>query len=136
MVRTMCTVVVVIDVKDSDGTLVAHTLLGDTDDLLIVVGKGDALDGRRELPYEETLAGLHRPEPHLIVRRTRHEESRLCYWGISKSKVGKGRGSPEGKGETRTVDIYCPNRAVVSVIGTKTLSIMREPNVDDMVFGA
>ena len=47
----MCTVVIAVDVEDSDGTLVAHELLGDTDDLLIVVRKRDALDGRRELPY-------------------------------------------------------------------------------------
>ena len=45
----MCAVVVTVDVEDSDGTLVAHALLGDTDDLLIVVRKRDALDGRREL---------------------------------------------------------------------------------------
>lgn len=55
----MCTVVVAVDVEDSDGTLVAHALLGDTDDLLIVVRKRDALDGRRELPYKEALASLH-----------------------------------------------------------------------------
>lgn len=36
----------------------------------------------------------------------------------------------------RTVDIYCPNRAVVSVVGTETLSIMREPDVDDVILGA
>jgi hypothetical protein len=59
LVRTMCTVVIAVNVEDSDGTLVAHALLGDTDDLLIVVRKRDALDGRRELPYEEALAGLH-----------------------------------------------------------------------------
>jgi len=39
-------------------------------------------------------------------------------------------------GEIRTVDVYCPNRAVVSIVGTETLSIMREPDVDDVVFGA
>ena len=59
LVRTICTVVVAVDVEDSDGTLVAHALLSDTDDLLIVVRKRDALDGGRELPHEETLAGLH-----------------------------------------------------------------------------
>ena len=81
LVRTMCTVVIAVDVEDSDGTLVAHALLCDTDDLLIVVRKRDALDGRRELPYKEALARLHRPEPHLVICRTRNEESRLCYWG-------------------------------------------------------
>ena len=59
LVRTVCTVVVAVNIKDSDGTLVAHALLGNTNDLLIVVRKRDALDGRRELPYEEALAGLH-----------------------------------------------------------------------------
>jgi hypothetical protein len=55
----MCTVVVAVDVEDSDGTLVAHALLGDTGDLLIVVRKRDALDGRREFPYEKALARLY-----------------------------------------------------------------------------
>jgi hypothetical protein len=55
----MCTVVVAVDVEDPDGTLVAHALLGDTDDLLIVIRKRDTLDGRWELPYEEALARLH-----------------------------------------------------------------------------
>ena len=55
----MCTVVVAVDVEDPDGTLVAHALLGDTNDLLVVVRKRDALDCRRELPYEEALASLH-----------------------------------------------------------------------------
>ena len=59
VVRTMCTVVFTVDVEDSDCTLEAHALLGDTDNLLVVVRKRDALDGRRELPYEEALAGLH-----------------------------------------------------------------------------
>jgi hypothetical protein len=49
----MCTIIVAVDVGDSDGTLVAHALLSDTDDLLIVVQKRDALDGGRELPYGE-----------------------------------------------------------------------------------
>ena len=39
-------------------------------------------------------------------------------------------------GETRTVDVNCPNRTVVSVVGTEALPIMREPDVDDVVFGA
>jgi hypothetical protein len=40
------------------------------------------------------------------------------------------------KKKTRTVDVYCPYRAVVSVVGTETLSIMREPDVDDVIFRA
>ncbi len=63
--------------------------------------------------------------------------NRDCAIGvISKSQVGEGRSNPGGRGETRTVDVYCPNSAVVSVICTKTLPIMREPDVDDVVFGA
>jgi hypothetical protein len=76
--RTLGAVVVAADGKDADGALVAHALLGDAHDLLVVVGKGDALDGRRELPHEEALARLHGPEPHLVVRRARDEEARLC----------------------------------------------------------
>ena len=53
----------------------AHALLGDAHDLLVVVGKGYTLDGRRELPHEEALARLHGPEPHLVVSRTRDEKA-------------------------------------------------------------
>jgi hypothetical protein len=73
--RTFCVVVVVVDVEDADGALVAHALLGDAHDLLVVIGKGYTLDGRRELPHEEALARLHRPEPHLVVCRARDEEA-------------------------------------------------------------
>jgi len=54
---------------------VAHALLGDAHDLLVVVGKVYTLDGRRELPHEEALARLHGPEPHLVVCRARDEEA-------------------------------------------------------------
>jgi hypothetical protein len=37
--------------------------------------------------------------------------------------------------KARTIDVYCPNRAVVSVVGTEALSIVREPDIDDVVFG-
>ncbi len=42
-----------------DTALVAHANLGNTHDLLIVVRKGDALDGCQELPCEQALAYLH-----------------------------------------------------------------------------
>ena len=41
-----------------------------------------------------------------------------------------------GRWETRTVDVYCPNGAVVPVVGPETLSVVREPDVDNVVFGA
>jgi len=68
-----------VDVEDPDGTLVTHALLGDTHDLRVVVGKADALDGRREFPLEEAFARLHGPKPHRIIRRSRDEEARLCW---------------------------------------------------------
>jgi len=67
-IRTLCAIAVTVDVEDADGALVAHALLGDAYHLFVVVGKVDALDRRRELPHEETLARLHVPEPHLVVR--------------------------------------------------------------------
>jgi hypothetical protein len=104
-------------------------LLRDTYDLLVIVRKGDPLDGRRELPHEEAFARLYGPQPHFVVGRARDEEARLCCWAISKAQE-------EGmSGEARTVDVYCPNRAVVSVVGTEALSIVREPDIDDVVFG-
>jgi hypothetical protein len=72
--RTLHAVTITIDVENADGALVAHALLGDAYDLLVIVRKGNALDGRRELPQEETLARLHGPEPHLVVGRARDEE--------------------------------------------------------------
>jgi hypothetical protein len=67
-----------VDVEYAYGDLVAYVLLGDAHDLLVVVREEDALYGGRELPHEEALARLHRPEPHLVVRRTRNEDARLC----------------------------------------------------------
>lgn len=75
--RTLCAVVVTVDVEDPDRALMAHALLGDAHDLRVVVGKRDALDRGWELPDEETLARLHGPEPHLVIRRTRDKEVRL-----------------------------------------------------------
>ena len=40
-----------------------------------------------------------------------------------------------GREETRTVDVYCPNGAVVSAVGPETLSVVREPDIYDVVFG-
>ena len=59
--RTLCTVVVAVDVEDPNGTLVAHALLRNTHHLFVVVRKGNPLDGSRELPHEEALARLYGP---------------------------------------------------------------------------
>jgi len=75
LLRTLCAIVVAVDIENADGALVAHALLGDAHDLLVVVGKVYTLDGRRELPHEEALARLHGPEPHFVVCRTRDEEA-------------------------------------------------------------
>jgi hypothetical protein len=56
------------DIKYAYVALVAHALLGDAHDLLVVVREGDALHGHRELPHEEALARLHEPEPYLVLR--------------------------------------------------------------------
>jgi hypothetical protein len=71
MLRTLRAIAFTVDIEYADGALVAHALLGDAHDLLVVVRKRDALYGRRELPHEETLARLHGPESHLVVGRTR-----------------------------------------------------------------
>ena len=89
MGRTLSAVVVAADVEDPDGALVAHPLLGDAHHLLVVVREGDPLDGRRELPHEEALARLYGPQPHLVIRRARDEETRLRYREISKTRLGK-----------------------------------------------
>jgi hypothetical protein len=36
----------------------------------------------------------------------------------------------------RTIDVYCPNCPIVPVVGPETFSIVGEPDVDDVVFGA
>ena len=97
--RTLCAVVVAVDVEDPDGALEAHALLGDAHDLRVVVGKADALDGRREFPLEEAFARLHGPKPHRIIRRSRDEEARLCWvrWrGPRKKKKKKKNQRTEG----------------------------------------
>jgi hypothetical protein len=126
-----------VDVEYAYGALVAHALLGNAHDLLVVVREGDALHGRRELPHEETLARLHGPEPHLVVRGSGNEEARLCCvcemtasWGRS----GCGGGGRQGKDRSRTIDIYRPNGPVVAIVRSETLAIVREPDVDDVVF--
>jgi hypothetical protein len=73
--RTFCAVVVAVDVEDPDGALVSHALLGDAYHLGIVVRKADALDGRREFPFEEAFACLHGPKPHRVVRRARNKKA-------------------------------------------------------------
>jgi hypothetical protein len=70
----LCPVAIAVDVEDPDGALEAHALLGDTRDLRVVIGKTNALDGRREFPHEEAFTRLHGPKPHLIIRRSRDQE--------------------------------------------------------------
>jgi hypothetical protein len=67
-----------VDVEYAYGALVAHGLLGDAHDLLVVVREGDALHGCRELPREEALACPYGPEPRFVVRGSGNEEAQLC----------------------------------------------------------
>ncbi len=100
---THSAVAVAVDIEYTYGALVAHALLGDAYDLLIVVGKGDALHRGRELPHEEGLARLHGPESHLVVRGSRNEEARLCCvrddGQLEKIRTGR-QGGEDGEGRT------------------------------------
>jgi hypothetical protein len=64
-------------------------------------------------------------------------KKRDCAAGsISKStQEGEGWREEGGRKETRTVDVYCPDGAVVSAVGPETLSVVREPDIYDVVFG-
>ena len=66
-------------------------------------------------------------------------KKRDCAAGsISKSTHKRGKGGERragGREETRTVDVYCPDGAVVSAIGPETLAVVREPDIYDVVFG-
>ena len=75
--RTVRAVALAVDIEDADGTLVAHALLGDADDLVVVLAERDALHGGGELPAIEALAGLHRPEAHGVVGGARDQKAGL-----------------------------------------------------------
>jgi hypothetical protein len=40
------------------------------------------------------------------------------------------------EGSVLTIDIHRPYRAIVTIVSTETLSVVREPHVNDMIFGA
>lgn len=97
--------------------LVAHALLRDPRNLLVVVRKGYPLDCCREIPYEEALAHLYGPQPHLAVGRARDEEVRLRWWAVSEAHWQE-----EGMGGEAQSSIV---RAVMSVVGTEALRCER-----------
>ena len=71
--HTVGTVALPVDVEYTNSTLVTHALLGDADDLAVVLAERDALHRGGELPAEEALARLHRPEAHRVVGRAGDE---------------------------------------------------------------
>lgn len=72
---TLCPVPVPVDVEYPDSTLVTHALLGDADNLVVVFAERDPLDGRWELPEEQTLARRYGPETHGVVGGAADEEA-------------------------------------------------------------
>ena len=65
--RTLCAVSFAVNIEDTNGTLITHTLLGDADDLFVVFAKRHALYGGREFPEEKTFARLDGPQAHGII---------------------------------------------------------------------
>ncbi len=72
---TFCAIPIPIDVEYPDSTLMAHALLSDAHHLVVVFAECYPLDGSRELPSEQALAGLHGPEAHHVVSRAADEET-------------------------------------------------------------
>lgn len=60
--RTIFTITLSVDVEHSDSTLVTHTLLGNADDLTVVLAECHSLDGCREFPLVQALSGFYVPE--------------------------------------------------------------------------
>ena len=132
--RTNGAVAVAVDVEYAYSALVAHALLGNAHDLLVIVGEGDALHRRWELPHEEALARLHGPEPHLVIRGSGNEEARLCCIARRRPFGERLELWRRGMDRSRTIDINRPNSPIVSIVRSETLAIVREPNIDDVVF--
>ena len=61
-------------------------------------------------------------------------ETRNLDWAGPEGLLGSRR--TVGGGEKRTVNIDRPDRSVVAVVSSKTLAVVREPDVDDVVLGA
>lgn len=75
-VLTVGAIAVAVNFEYSHGALVAHALLGDADDLVVILVERDPLHCGRELPEEEALPGLDGPQTHRVVGRTADEEAR------------------------------------------------------------
>lgn len=139
--------VFVVDVEDPDGALVAHTLFGETHDLLVVLAERHTLHGGGELPCVEALARADLPKAHRVVRGARDEELRgACasyafIGGPPKERITRMRmrmpGLKKDRREARTVDIDRPNGPLMPIIiRSEPLAIAREPSIDEFVLRA
>lgn len=74
---THCAISIAVDVEYPDRTLVTHTLLGDTNHLVVILAERNPLDGSWEFPGEQALARLYGPKTHCVVSGAADEESGL-----------------------------------------------------------
>lgn len=100
---------VAVDVEDNNGAQVAHTLLGDAQQLGAILGKLDALDGSGEVPSHQALACLDLPQLDSVVG---------------------GTGSNDGGGR---IDVDGPDGALVAVVGAHALAVVGEPGANMLV---
>lgn len=88
-----------------------HALLGDAQQLGAILVELDALDGGREVPGHQALAGGHLPQLDGVVG---------------------GAGGDHGAG---WVDVDGPDGALVAVVGAEALAVVGEPGADVLILG-
>ena len=81
--RTVSSIALSVDIEHTNSALVAHSLLGNANDLVVILAKRYTLDGYWEFPTIQALAALYVPEAESVVGRAGDQEARLSclrYW--------------------------------------------------------
>jgi hypothetical protein len=97
------------NIEHNNGAQVSHALLGYAQQLGALLVKLDPLDGSRELPCLEALAGLYIPQADRVVG---------------------GTGGEDGGGG---VDVDSPDGTLVAVVGSQPFTVVGEPCADMLV---
>ena len=101
-----------LDIQHDNGAQVTHALLRYTQQPGAILVELDALDGRREVPRLEKLAGLDLPQADGVVGRA---------------------GGDDGRGG---VDVDGPDGTLVALICAEPLAVVCEPGADVLILGS
>ena len=77
--RTVSPIALSVDIEHTNSALVAHSLLGNANDLVVILAKRYTLYGCWEFPTIQALAALYVPEAQSVVGRAGDKEARLSY---------------------------------------------------------